>query len=80
VPAEHPLDVRLARRPVDLALPPLLGVLPEPDRPGLWVNVLAGHDGGGDLVEPPLRVDLPVEVAGVLLARVVAVPRPPLPV
>lgn len=40
----------------------------------------AGEKARGLLVEPLLRVDLAVEVTGVLLARVVAVARPPPPV
>jgi hypothetical protein len=52
---------------------PLLGVLPEGDLAGARVDVLAGDDRGGDLVEPALRLDLAGEVLGVLLARFVAV-------
>lgn len=73
VAPEHALDVRRAGRSVHLRGAPLLGVRLEGDLAGARVDVLAGDDRGGDLVEPALRLDLAGEVLGVLLARLVAV-------
>ncbi|MBM7806007.1 hypothetical protein JOD57_001844 [Geodermatophilus bullaregiensis] len=47
----------------------------EGDLPRGGVNVVAGDHGSSDLVEPPLRVNLSLEVAGVLLTVLVPVPR-----
>jgi hypothetical protein len=73
VSAEHRLDVRRRRRTVNLRSPPPLGVLAECHLARARVDVLPGHHGRRDLVEPPLSVDLPREVAGVLAAAGIAV-------
>ncbi len=65
---------------VHLAGLPGHGVGPEGDPPCARIDVLARHHGGGDLVEPPLTVDLAAEVLGVLLALGVPVAGSPVPV
>lgn len=52
---------------------PSLVELPECDLPCVGIDVGPGEDGGRDLVEPALRVDLAVEVAGPLASLLVAV-------
>lgn len=52
---------------------PLLGVVAEGDPAGPWVYILASDQRRDLLVEPPLRIDLPVEVLRVLPAVGVAV-------
>jgi hypothetical protein len=52
---------------------PSLIELLERHLPGVGIDVGPGQDGGRDLVEPALRVDLAVEVAGPLAPLLVAV-------
>lgn len=70
----------LAARPVKLAGPPILGELLEGQLASLGVDILPCDDRSGDLVEPPLSIDLPGEVAGMLLALGISIPSPPLAV
>ena len=62
---------------MDLRGAPLLGVLLEGDLAGARVDVLAGDDRGGYLVDPALRLDLTREVLGVLATGLVAVASTP---
>jgi hypothetical protein len=80
VAAQHALDVGLARGAMDLGLAPRLGVVTEQDPAGVGVDVLAGDDRRGDLIDPALGVDLASEVAGVLLSPGVSVAGAPAPI
>jgi hypothetical protein len=81
VHAQRDLVAAVRRRlEVDLAVQPLAGPLGDGDPGPLGVDVGAGEHRGGDRVQPRLRVGLLVEVPRVLLARRVAVARPPAPV
>ncbi len=76
--AAQVLGHRLGRgRPVRLDGPPFLRVLLEGLLRRPWVDVLPGDHAGRDLVDPPLGVDLAVEVARVLLAVEIAVASTP---
>nr|WP_239568144.1 hypothetical protein [Geodermatophilus bullaregiensis] len=81
VQPQHRLDVRGRGGPVDLARPPLFGVVPDRLAAGVRVHELPGDECCGDLVQPALSVDLAREGPGLLRAvgsRPVA--RPPRPV
>jgi hypothetical protein len=65
---------------VDLVLEPVVEIRHERNTPRAGVDVGAGDDAGGDLVQPSLALGLGGEVASVLAAGLVAVPRAPLAV
>jgi hypothetical protein len=60
-----------------VAVKPLVAPLPDCQPRHLRRNVVAANDGGHRLLEPFLGVDLPIEVARVLLSGILDVPSPP---
>ena len=63
--------------PGAVAVEPLVAPLPDCQPRHLRRNMVAANDGGHRVFEPFLRVDLPIEVARVLLTGIVDVPSSP---
>src|SRR5206468_1281928 len=75
--SQHGFDVRLTGRAMHLHGAPCLGKLAERHPTGLGVHVLPRDNRRRHLVEPPLRIRLPREVARVLVASQVPVSSAP---